>query len=100
MSETHVDVTLMGRTYRLECEAGEADSLAQAAALLDERITALAKRSGLSGEKLVLWTALEVALDLVKLQQQGGFDITRFKRRIELIGARLDGVLNQYDRPL
>ena len=39
-------------------------------------------------------------VNLVKLQQQGGFDITRFKRRIELIGARLDGVLSQYDRPL
>lgn len=100
MSETHVNVTLMGRTYRLECEEGEAEPLAQAAKLLDERIAALAQRSGLSGEKLVLWTALEVALDLVKLQQQGGFDITRFKRRIELIGARLDGVLSQYDRPL
>ncbi|BBD78001.1 cell division protein ZapA [Hydrogenophilus thermoluteolus] len=92
MVEVRVEVTLRGKTYRLTCDEADAPLLRDAARLLDERLARLSGE-GLSGEKLLLWAAFEIATELIRTQRQGGFDIAGFQRRIERMGARLDRLL-------
>ncbi|GAB6050232.1 hypothetical protein JCM16106_10780 [Hydrogenophilus islandicus] len=92
MAETRVEVTLCGKTYRLTGDEEDAPLLQEAARLLDERLARL-RHDGLSGERLYLWAAFDVATELVRLQRQGGFDVAAFQRRMERIGARLDRLI-------
>ncbi len=97
-SETKVEVTLQGKTYRLACDAQDAEVVRRAAQVLDERLTQLAA-AGMSGEKLLLWAAFDVAMDWVRWQEQGGLDVAELRRKIESMQGRVAQCLAQLEAP-
>ena len=65
VAETHVNVTINGRQYRLACEEGEETHLRQLAKDVDDRITGLRVRFGEIGNaRLIVMVALMVADEL------------------------------------
>ncbi|MDX9698340.1 MAG: cell division protein ZapA [Rhodocyclaceae bacterium] len=98
MSNETLDITIMGREYRVACKPEEAEGLREAVRYLDVKLRELGGKTGANGEKLVLMTALNITHEFLQFQRSGGFDMPALKRRIGLMNARLDGVLRQPDK--
>ena len=98
MQTDTLDITLLGKEYRVACRAEEREGLLAAVAYLDERLNDVARRTNASGEKLAMMTALNIAHEFLQFQRSGGFDMQAVKRRIGLVNARLDGVLAQQEK--
>ena len=98
MPSDTLDITLLGKAYSVACRPEDKDGLLTAVAFLDEKLNSLASRTGSSGEKLAVMTALNIAHEFLQFQRAGGFDMQAAKRRIGLVNARLDGVLAQQEK--
>lgn len=97
MSSDHLDMMLLGKEYRVSCAPENRDELLAAVAYLDEKFAELGGKTGASGERLAVMTALNIAHEFLQHQRGNGFDIQGAKRRIGLMKARLDGVLAQQE---
>ncbi len=98
MSAAHLDMTLLGKEYRISCTAETRDELLATVAFLDDKLREIGARTGSSGEKLAVMTALNIAHEFLQHQRGNGFDMPGMKRRIGLMKARLDGVLGQQEK--
>ena len=97
-TESHaLDITLLGRDYRVACPPEEKEALQAAVQFLDERMQELAERTKSSGERLAVMTALNLAHEVLFTKLPGGFDIHDLKRRIAAMDSRLDEALAQQD---
>jgi cell division protein ZapA len=92
-----LDITLLGRDYRVACAPDEREALLAAVDFLEDRMQTLAEKTKSSGERLAVMTALNLAHELLFLKLPGGFDMHDFRRRIVAMDARLDEVLAQQD---
>ncbi len=97
---TTLDIKIQGREYRVACPPEEIAALQAAAALLDARMSEIAKVTRTSGERLAVMTALNLAAELNAARQHAtslsahqGVDLDESLRRIQAIEARLDEVL-------
>ena len=93
-----LDISILGKEYRVACKPEDRAGLLEAVDYLDARLRELASKTGASGEKLAVMTALNIAHDFLHFQRSDGFDMPGLKRRIGLMNARLDGVLAQQER--
>lgn len=98
MSADHLDMTLLGKEYRISCTPEMREELLATVAYLDDKLHELGARTGSSGEKLAVMTALNIAHEFLRYQRGNGFDMPGMKRRIGLMKARLDGVLGQQEK--
>lgn len=98
MQNDTLDITLLGKAYSVACRPEDKDALLAAVSYLDEKLNNLAIKTGSSGEKLAVMTALNIAHEFLQFQRSGGFDMQAVKRRISLVNARLDGVLAQQEK--
>ena len=100
-----LDVTIMGRSYKVACVDDERDGLLAAVAHLDEKMTGI-KEGGkvASAERIAVMAALNIAHELLQLRESksrgGGLEIEGLKRRMNSMQALLDEVLVPQDRLL
>jgi cell division protein ZapA len=88
-----VEVTLLGRTYRVACEEGERESLMQAVAYLDGKMNEIKKAGKVVGaERIAVMAALNVAHELLSVRL-GGLDLGQAKRRINAIESKIDAAI-------
>jgi cell division protein ZapA len=89
-----IDVTLLGRSYRVACEDNEREALLQAVAYLDGKMNEIKAAGKVGGsERIAVMAALNIAHELLSTKLGGGFDIGMAKRRIAAIEAQLDSAL-------
>jgi len=89
-----VEVTLLGRTYRVACEEGEREPLMQAVAYLDGKMNEIRKAGKVIGaERIAVMAALNVAHELLGTRLGTGFDVGQVKRRIAAIESKLDAAI-------
>ncbi|OGA10518.1 MAG: cell division protein ZapA [Betaproteobacteria bacterium RIFCSPHIGHO2_12_FULL_69_13] len=94
-----VEVTLLGRSYRVACAEGEREALMQAVAYLDAKMNEIMKAGKVMGaERIAVMAALNVAHEMLGMKLGGGFDLGRAKRRIGQIEAQLDAALAKQDK--
>lgn len=98
MASDMLDIKLFGKEYRVACAAQDQEDLLASVAYLDAKLRDAAQRSGASGEKLAMMTALNVTHEFLIFQRSDGFDMPGLKRRIDFMNARLDGVLAPQDK--
>lgn len=98
MPDDTLDIKLYGREYRVACKPEDREGLLEAVAYLDAKLKDLASRTNASGEKLGMMAALNITHEFLLFQRSGGFDMPALKRRIGLVNARLDGVLEQQEK--
>ncbi len=98
MKSEPLNVTILGRDYRLTCVPEERDALLAAVAYVDERMHAIRDANKISGtDRIAVLAALNIANEL--LSNRSPADIAsdlafnEFRRRIQSIDAVLDTAL-------
>lgn len=92
-----LDISILGRDYRVGCAPEEREALKNAVEFLDSRMGELAEKTKSNGERLAVMTALNLAHELLALTLPGGFDMSEFRRRIISMESRLDEALAQQE---
>lgn len=99
-----LDVTIMGRTYKVNCADEERDALLQAVGYLDQKMNEI-KSSGRVGslERIAVMAALNIAHELLVARMApasasmtpspNGFDMEEAKRRMRSMQATHDQAL-------
>jgi len=94
-----IEISILGRSYRIACEEGEREALMQAAAFLDGKMGEIKKAGKVSGaDRIAVMAALNIAHEFLTTKLGNGFDIGAAKRRIGLIEAQLDEALARQDK--
>jgi cell division protein ZapA len=94
-----VEITILGREYRVACPDNERESLLTAAAFLDRRMREIRDSAKITGnEKIAVMAALNIAHELLTSKLPGGFDMGDFKRRMESMQATLDTAMAQQEK--
>ena len=97
-----LDVSIIGRTYKVACEDEEREALLAAVAYLDRKMTEI-KSAGkvASAERIAVMAALNITHELLSCREAaGGFDIDALRRRIHSMKATLDDALAAQKRLL
>ena len=90
-----LDVTIMGRTYKVACTEEERNALLSAVAYLDRKMSEI-KSAGrvASAERIAVMAALNITHELLSSRNNAsGFDIEGLRRRIAAMEATLDQAL-------
>jgi cell division protein ZapA len=68
----HLDITLLGREYRLACPPEQQEALRQAVALVDSKMQAVASKGRqVSAERAAIMSAISLAHELLEARMQG-----------------------------
>lgn len=91
MSEAKgMDVSIMGREFRVACPDDEQQELLSAVSYLDRKMREIRDSGKVIGvERIAIMAALNIAHELLTTRT-GGFDIGDFKRRIGSMQDQLD----------
>jgi len=111
---TTLDITLLGREYRVSCAPEERESLQRAVEFLGGRMGELAAKTKSTGERLAVMTALNLAHELLVPKEAANaageaespaekgdrpaFDSQEFARKIDSIAARLDAAMAEQEK--
>ena len=94
-----IDISILGRSYRIACEDGEREALLQAVSYLDGKMSEIKKAGKVSGtDRIAVMAALNIAHEFLSMKIGNGFDIGQAKRRISQIEAKLDAAIAQQDK--
>ena len=94
-----IEISILGRSYRIACEEGERAGLMEAVAYLDGKMAAIKKGGKVTGtDRIAVMAALNIAHEFLTMKLGNGFDIGQAKRRISLIEAKLDEALAKQDK--
>lgn len=93
-----LDITLLGREYRVSCQPAEREALLKAALYVDEKMREIGGKTHSGGEKLAVMTALNIAHELLQMKLPGGIDLQDFRRRIDSMQSRVDQALAQQEK--
>jgi cell division protein ZapA len=93
-----LDVSIMGRNYRVTCADEEREALLAAVAYVDRKMTEIKAASKVAGtERIAVMAALNIANELLSVKLGGGFDMAELKRRMNSVQSKLDQALSQQD---
>jgi cell division protein ZapA len=93
-----LDVSIMGRSYRVTCANDEREALLAAVAYVDKKMTEIKAASKVAGvERIAVMAALNIANELLSIKIGSGFDMAELKRRMNLVQSKLDQALSQQD---
>ncbi|GBG13820.1 cell division protein ZapA [Novimethylophilus kurashikiensis] len=99
MSEVKgLDVSIMGREFRVACPEDEQEELLLAVSYLDRKMREIRDSGKVIGvERIAIMAALNIAHELLTTRS-GGFDIGDFKRRIGSMQEQLDRALMDQEK--
>lgn len=94
----HLDVLIMGQSYRLACREGEQQTLREAVNYLDGKMCALRDSGKVKGtDRIAVMAALSVAAEFLSVKSPQGplsdMSILEVKQKLEAMHAVLDSVL-------
>jgi cell division protein ZapA len=94
-----IDISILGRSYKIACTEGEREGLLAAVAYLDGKMAEIKNAGKVNGtDRIAVMAALNIAHEFLSTKLGNGFDIGQAKRRISQIEAKLDEVLAQQDK--
>ncbi|OIQ88483.1 cell division protein ZapA [mine drainage metagenome] len=96
MSEAKgVDVSIMGREFRVSCTDDEYEALMSAVSFLDRKMREIRDSGKVIGvERVAIMAALNIAHELLTTRT-GGFDIGDFKRRIGSMQEQIEQEISE-----
>jgi cell division protein ZapA len=98
-----LDVSIMGRAYKVACADDEREALLAAVGYLDRKMNEI-KNSGkvASTERIAVMAALNITHELLMARNSssGGFDMEGLRRRMAAMEATLDQALAPQERLL
>lgn len=100
MSESRsLQVSIMGRDYRVACAEEEESGLLEAVDYLNAKMADLRDRSKVVGtERLAVMAALNIAHEFLSMKVGGSFDIAETKRRIKRMETTIDQAMAEQSK--
>ncbi|HCA27210.1 MAG TPA: cell division protein ZapA [Betaproteobacteria bacterium] len=93
-----IDVTVMGREFRVACPEGDEDALLTSVNYLDRKMHEIRDAGKVIGvERIAIMAALNIAHELLSTRVTGSFDVGEFKRRMKSMEAQLDLAMADQD---
>ena len=94
-----IEVSILGRSYKIACKEGERDALMEAVAYLDGKMGEIKNSGKVSGvDRIAVMAALNIAHEFLSTKLGNGFDIGQARRRISQIEAKLDEAIARQDK--
>jgi cell division protein ZapA len=98
-----LDVTILGRGYRVACKESERDELLQAVQFLDRRMREIRDSAKVAGaERIAVMAALNIAHELLRSKRAApatsGFDSTAIQRRISAMQTAIDRAMAEQEK--
>ena len=92
MSEARsLQITVMGRDFRVACAEDEQAGLLQAVDYLNKKMLEIRDSGKVIGlERIAIMAALNIAHELLTVKVGGGFDMAELKRRMNSMETVLD----------
>ena len=103
---TTLDVSILGREYRVGCKQSERDELLLAVQLLDRRMREIRDSGKIAGtERIAVMAALNIAHELLQARAghvgaatTGSFDSAGVRRRISAMQSAIDRAMADQDK--
>jgi cell division protein ZapA len=96
-----LDVSIMGREYRIACPPEQEKALLEAVVYLDRKMREIREQGKVVGvERIAVMAALNTAHELLALRGGGAFDFEGVKRRIEIMQAAIDAALDDQEQSI
>lgn len=93
-----LDISILGREFRVACPESEQGALLTAAQYLDQKMREIREQGKVIGvERIAVMAALNIAFELQNKPKQNGIDISAMERRIETMSAAIDQTLHPQD---
>jgi cell division protein ZapA len=93
-----LDVSILGRQFRIACTDEERRDLLKAVQFLDERMRAIRDSGKVIGvERIAIMAALNIAHELLTTRVDGAFDIGELKRRMNSMSSAIEQTLSAQD---
>jgi cell division protein ZapA len=98
-----LDVSILGREYRVACKESERAELLQAVQFLDRRMREIRDTGKVVGsERIAVMAALNITHELLGLKSgapaTSGFDSTPVQRRISAMQTAIDRAMAEQDK--
>ena len=94
-----INVTIMGREFRVACPDDEREELLQSVSYLDKKMREIRDSGKVIGsERVAIMAALNITHELLTTRIRGGFDMGEFKRRIDRMQESLDAAMPEQDK--
>ena len=91
-----LQITLMGRQYRVACAPDEQEGLLKAVDYLDRKMQEVRDNGKVIGhERIAIMAALNIAHELLTTKVGGAFDIAEIKRRMASMETVLERALSE-----
>ena len=92
-----LDVSIMGRSYKVACAEEEREALLQAVTYLDRKMNEIKVAGKVASlERIAVMAALNITHELLS-QKIGCFDAGELRRRMNSMQVMLDEVLSKQD---
>jgi cell division protein ZapA len=86
-----LQITIMGRNFRVACREDEQASLLEAVDYLNRRMEAIRDQGKIVGlERIAIMAALNITHEFLGARVGGDFDMAGFKRRMTSMEAAID----------
>ena len=101
---TMLDVSILGREYRVACKESERDDLMQAVQYLDQRMREIRDAGKIAGtERIAVMAALNITHELLGNESAAsapanGFDSAGIQRRISAMQSAIDRAMAEQDK--
>lgn len=96
MSNQAIDVEILGKVTRVNCPAGQEDSLAAAAKDLDRRLKEMSERTKVTNEiQLLTFAALNICYELHTKSYESNGQQREITERMEKLTASLENALSK-----
>lgn len=93
-----LDVSIMGREFRVSCTEEEQKDLLKAVEFLNNRMKEIRDTGKVIGvERIAIMAALNITHEHLSTRTSGGFDALEFKRRIDRMQATIDLAIDGQD---
>lgn len=93
-----LDVTIMGREFRVACPEDEKQALLDSVSYLDKKMREIRDAGKVVGvERIAIMAALNIAHEFLGTRLAGSFDIAEYKRRMNSMQAQIDQALADQD---
>jgi len=94
-----LEVTILGRAYRVACEPAEREALLKAVAFVDGRMAEIKKLGkNATTERIAVMAALNIAHEFLTQRSGSGVDVGEAKRRIASLEAQLDEAIARQEK--
>ncbi len=93
-----LDVSIMGREFRVACPEEDEPALLEAVEFLDKRMHEIRDAGKIIGvERIAIMAALNITHEYLTTRVAGSFDVGEFRRKIKSMESQLDQAISEQD---